>query len=280
MSDNTAQRDFWTDDAGPIWVEQRAVMDAMFAPVLDETLARAQLSAGYSVLDIGCGAGTSTLAVADKIGDAGHVTGIDISRTLLEEAQARSLSRTNVAFLDADAQIHPFVPQSADAIISRFGVMFFEDSSAAFANMASALPANGIFSFSSWGAISENPFFTLPAQIAREILGPVPKSDPDAAGPFAFRDPAYVNAMLKQAGLRAEIETVDIKLVFDGSATALARTMSVIGPAQMAISHHRAGPNKQQVLIDALIGALGVYQKDGSLGIPAQINYVTARKAS
>ncbi len=280
MSDNNEQRGFWTDDAGPIWVDQRATMDAMFAPILHRTLAQAELREGQSVLDIGCGAGTSTLAVANQIGETGHVTGIDISSTLLEAAHARALGRTNVGLLDADAQTHPFVPQSADAIVSRFGVMFFDDSKAAFENMANALRADGIISFSAWSAISDNPFFTLPAQIARQILGPVPKSDPDAPGPFAFRDLEYVDGMLTSAGLSAQINVVEEGLICAEGPRALAHTMCLIGPANMAINHHGADSNKQGILLDALTEALSIYQTEAGLSIPARINYVTARKAS
>lgn len=280
MSDNTEQRDFWNEDAGPIWVDQRETMDAMFDPILHRTLTQAELREGHSVLDIGCGAGTSTLAIADQIGETGHVTGIDISATLLEAAQTRSLGRTNVGLLDADAQTHPFVPQSADAIISRFGVMFFDNSQAAFENMAAALRADGIISFSAWNAIADNPFFTLPAQIARQILGPVPKSDPDAPGPFAFRDPEYLEVMLKSAGLNANIDVVDEALVCSEGPRALAKTMCLIGPAQLAITHHGADQKAQGILLDALTEALSIYETDIGLSIPARINYVTARKAS
>ncbi|WP_298863320.1 class I SAM-dependent methyltransferase [uncultured Sulfitobacter sp.] len=280
MSTNTEQRDFWSDDAGPIWVDQRETMDAILAPVLDRTLGRAALKDGDSVLDIGCGAGTSTFAVADIVGPTGHVSGFDISRTLLEAAQMRVLGRTNVGFLDADVQSHPFVAQSADAIISRFGVMFFSDSRAAFENMALALRSEGTISFSAWGAIPDNPFFTLPAQIARQILGPVPKSDPDAPGPFALRDPAYVKAMLNSADLEADIDVRTELLTCAAGPLALAQTMCLIGPAHGAILHHRADETMRRVLLDALVDAFAQYQTQSGVEIPARINYVTARKAS
>ncbi len=284
MSDKTVQnsdqRDFWTDEAGPIWVDQRAAMDALLAPILDSTLARAELQLGQSVLDIGCGAGTSTLAIAEQIGETGHVTGIDISRTLLDEALTRGLGKSNVAFLDADAQTHPLATGSADRIASRFGVMFFGDSQAAFRNMSNALRDDGTMSFSAWGAIADNPFFTLPAQIARQILGPVPKSDPDAPGPFAFRDPDVINNLLSSAGLSVEINTVHEPLLWAETPRDRARTMCMIGPAHIAINHHEADAAMKETLLDALSDALSIYESETGLTIPAQINYVTARKAT
>lgn len=279
MSGNEGQRDFWTDDAGPIWVDQRAGMDAILACVLENTLARAALQTGQSVLDIGCGAGTSTLAVADAIGETGHVTGIDISTTLLGAAQDRGLGRKNIGFLEGDAQSHPFAVRSADAIVSRFGVMFFDDSVAAFTNMATALRDDGVISFSAWGAIGDNPFFTLPAQVSRQILGPVPKSDPDGPGPFAFRDPKRIEGILRSAGLSPQIEVADEKLQSEQDAQAIAQTMCQIGPAHMALTHYEADDAQKAVLIEALIDALSGYETEGGITIPAQINYVTARKS-
>lgn len=280
MSGNTEQRDFWSDDAGPIWVDQRAAMDALFAPILERTLAHAALRTGHSVLDIGCGAGTSTLAIVEQIGETGHVTGVDISTTLLEAAQRRALGKTNIAFLDADAQFYPFAPHSADAIVSRFGVMFFNNSKAAFENMGTALRREGVISFSSWAAIPDNPFFTLPARIARQVLGSVPKSDPDGPGPFAFRDPDYVNDLITSAGFETHVATLPEALIWTKSSRALAHTMCLIGPAHSALQHYGANAQLRERLLNALTDALAVYKTDAGLSIPALINYVTARKAS
>ena len=279
MTTNSDQRDFWRDEAGAIWVDQRAAMDEVLAVVLDGTLARAQLETGHCVLDIGCGAGTSTLAVADAIGEMGHVTGFDISSTLLGAAQVRTGARTNIAFMEADAQTHPFVPQSADAIISRFGVIFFEDSTAAFRNMATALRPGGAISFSAWGAIADNPFFTLPAQIARQVLGPLPKSDPDAPGPFAFRNPVDVTEILHRAYLNPEIETVQVPLHLPAGAQAMAQIMCAIGPAHLALVHYGADASAQTRLMEVLVDALSMYETGVGITLPAQINFVTARKS-
>lgn len=275
MTGNADQRALWSDSAGPIWVDQREAMDATLAGVLDRTLARANLKSGHRVLDIGCGAGTSTLAVAQIVGKTGYVTGIDISKPLLKAAQDRALA--NTAFLDADAQSHQFAPESADVILSRFGVMFFEDSVAAFSNMAGALRQDGLISFSAWGAIAENPYFTLPAQIARQVLGPIPKSDPDGPGPFAFRNPENVARILQAAGLEPEIEVNNEPLVTPHSAEDLAQTMCHIGPANLALRHYEANAADHTRLMQALTQALKTYETDDGVSIPAQINYVSAR---
>lgn len=277
MSGNTEQRTFWTDDAGPIWIDQRAVMDAALAGVLEGTLARANLCAGQHVLDIGCGAGTSTLAAARRIGAQGHITGLDISATLLAAARIDSKDHTTVSYLEADAQTYTFDRQSVDTIISRFGVMFFEDSVAAFRNMATALQPDGCLVFSAWGDIAQNPFFTLPAQIARQVLGPIPRSDPDAPGPFAFRNPAHIEDVLSASGYTPNIETVTEQLQINDTAEVMAHTMCQIGPAHMALMHHKADAAAQGRLMEVLVDALAMYETPDGISIPAQINYVTAR---
>ncbi|MEP3677161.1 methyltransferase domain-containing protein [Sulfitobacter sp.] len=280
MSGNDDQRRFWSDTVGQIWIDQSAATDALFAPILNGLIERAELAAGHSVLDIGCGAGASTFAVADMIGATGHVTGIDISDVLLGAAQERAAGYTNVGLLMADAQDNHFVPDSADVIISRFGVMFFSDTAAAFANIASALRKDGRIYFATWGAVGQNPFFTLPAQVARAQLGEMPKPDPDGPGPFALRDPEFIKTILDQAGLEGEVETVDITLPFDGDAISLAENMCFIGPAQTALAHFEADDTTRGQLKAALAEALSQYATADGLGIPAQINYITARKPS
>jgi SAM-dependent methyltransferase len=280
MSEPRDQRSFWTDDVGHIWVAQRAAMDAILAPVLAGALTRAGLRAGEDVLDIGCGAGTSTLTAAQSVGDQGHVTGFDISVTLLNAARARAEGHANIIFVEADAETHPFPPLSADVIISRFGVMFFQDNVTAFRNMAAALRPQGRISFAAWGAIEENPFFTLPARTARELFGPTPRSDPDAPGPFALRDPRYVEQILQAAGLDARVEVATENLYWHDGAEALAVTLCEIGPAQSALNHHGVDAAGRAALVDALVADLKPYCTDAGITIPAQINYATARKAT
>lgn len=280
MSGNEDQRVFWSDTVGQIWIEQRAATDALFAPVLDGILDRAQLEPGHSVLDIGCGSGASTFAVADIVGETGHVTGIDISAPLLKTAQAGAMGYTNIGLLEADAEDHFFVQNSADAIISRFGVMFFTDTAAAFRNIATSLRSEGRMCFATWGGIGENPFFTLPAQIARDHLGKTPRADPDGPGPFALRDAERVKTILGAAGLEGEVESVQMTLPFRGAAETLAENMCFIGPANNALTHFNADATARASLKDALTVALEQYAKGDGLRIPAEINYITARKPS
>src|SRR5687768_9007215 len=134
----------WNDASGQVWVEMQGVLDQMLAPFEVMLVERGFPGAGGHVLDIGCGAGATTLAMARRLGPAGRCLGVDISAPLVTAARARTVAEglTSAAFVQADAQTHAFEPDSFDAMISRFGVMFFDDPVAAFANIRRAARRN------------------------------------------------------------------------------------------------------------------------------------------
>ena len=279
--DNRDQKDFWTDIAGPKWVEHQRAMDALMQPVLDGVIARAGLSSGARVLDIGCGTGASLLAAGKAVGSEGHVLGADISARLLDLAEKRTAEHPQIAVMEADAATHPFEPAAFDHLISRFGVMFFENSEAAFQNMARALTPAATLSFASWGEIPANPFFTRAAQAARDVLGPMPKSDPDQPGPFAFRDPGRISAILGTAGFSdISVDVQDIHLTPAGSLSDLATQMMAIGPAETALKHFEADEVQHAAVHASLMNVFAEFQTDAGLAIPSRINFATARMPS
>ena len=278
--DNSEQQDFWTNIAGPKWVENQEAMDALMQPVLDGVLDRAGLQPGDTVLDIGCGTGASTLAAADIVGSEGQVLGADISTLLLDVARTRAAGRDTIRFVDADAATYAFEPASFDHLISRFGVMFFADSVAAFANMAQALKPGAQVSFASWGQIPNNPFFVDAAQAAREALGPIPRADPDEPGPFAFRDPERVLAILSDAGLQSPaVDVVDLHLTPPGTVQDFADRAIAIGPVEATLRHYDATPEQAKTVREAVVAQFAKYETAEGMRIPAEINFFTARAA-
>ena len=277
MSVNHEQEEFWSSDAGDTWIAQQAAMDGLLAPVLDLVLDAAQLKSGDQVLDVGCGAGTSTALAAQAVGADGSATGVDISQPLLDQARSEYPAET-VRWLHADAQTHSFVGRSFDAMISRFGVMFFENTTAAFTNIRNALKPNGKITMAAWAAPADNPWFMTPAQVARATLGAMPKTDRTLPGPFAFEDPARVIAMLQAAGLsEVTCTTHEIALSGVGQARDLADLCCAIGPADSAIRYFNADADQQRILRDAIATAFADYETPGRVRVPASIHLYQAR---
>ena len=204
---NATQIEFWNGETGHNWVTHDALMEAMLQPLGEAVMDTLAPRPGEHVLDIGCGCGHTSLNLADRIGASGSVTGIDISTPMLEVATQLAAnynaSHIPIQFVEADAQTHIFEAERYDAVFSRFGVMFFEDPVAAFANIRSALCASGRLAFCCWQPRAVNPFMTVPAMAALELLPAPPEVPPRTPGPFAFEEATYIREVLTSAGFES-----------------------------------------------------------------------------
>ena len=135
----------WAGETSRRWAAQAGRLEAMLAPVDDILLRAAAIADGERVLDVGCGRGVTTRSVAAITGPGGTVTGLDISPTLVAEADRfpPSPSSAPIDWIAADAAAYPFPPDAFDAVVSRFGIMFFDDPVAAFANLRSGVRSDG-----------------------------------------------------------------------------------------------------------------------------------------
>jgi SAM-dependent methyltransferase len=276
---NRDQADYWTSPAGQKWIDHEAALDATLAPVLKLVLDRAALLPGQRVLDLGCGTGASTIRAAGIVGAAGHATGIDISHVMLDRAHIRAASAkaTNVAFTLADAQTHPFAPAQYDIMISRFGMMFFNDPAAAFANIARAIRPGGRMVFAAWAAMPKNPWFTIPKDIAIARLGPPAPADPLAPGPFAFEDIARVSALMVRAGLRdVQADEVGIHLTPTGTASDAAAISSSVGPAVRILKERGGTPDDARAIEGVVAASFAAFDGPQGMRIPATINLFAA----
>jgi ubiquinone/menaquinone biosynthesis C-methylase UbiE len=280
---NADQAAYWNGPGGRHWTDRQEMQDAVLAPVSAVLLDRAAIGRGEAVLDIGCGCGATTLAVAERVGPSGRAVGLDISTTMLARARERTLPGASVAFVEADATVYPFEPGHADLLLSRFGVMFFADPALSFANLRKALRSDGRLAFACWRAPKLNPWLMLPLQAAYRHAPRLPELGPEDPGPFSFASEARVNRILSEAGFSAiAMEPVDLLLdiaVGRGLDAAVQGALE-IGPASRALEDQP--PDVRSAAIDSIRAALASHLRDESVPLGAAIWIVTAtnRRAS
>lgn len=199
-SANPEQREYWNGPDSREWVDQADRYDAMLAPYGEVVLDAAALTSGERVLDVGCGNGATTLGAAARVRD-GEATGFDISAPMLEVARSRASERGvgNARFTLGDAQTDA-LGGPYDVAISRFGIMFFADPVAAFANVRSALVPGGRAALLCWRPMIENEWVIVPTAAALEHVPPPEPPPADAPGPFRFAEKGSLAAALTAAG--------------------------------------------------------------------------------
>lgn len=214
---NAEQAAFWGSEEARHWIEHQDAYDRMLAPFVAPVLDAAAIAPDARVLDVGCGTGATTCAAVEL---AQRALGVDISEPMVEAARRRAALAgiSNVEFLAADAQVHHFGPGELDVLVSRFGVMFFDDPVAAFTNLGRAVGDGGRAAFVCWQALPRNEWLFVPLAAALAHLPPPPPPEAGAPGPFAFGDADYVRAVLQAAGWGGiEIEAISEPLLVGGA---------------------------------------------------------------
>jgi SAM-dependent methyltransferase len=274
---NAAEVAYWNGPGGERWVSHQRLQDALLAEVAGLLLERAAARAGETVLDIGCGAGTTSLALARQVAPAGRVLGVDVSAPLLERARQQVSAGLPVEFVLADATVYPFAPRAADLLFSRFGVMFFADPAQSFANMRGGLRAGARAVFACWRPPRDNPWLMLPLQAAYRHVPRLPEAGPEDPGLFSFASEPRVRGILERAGFGAiALEPVDLSFdLAEGHGLDRAVELSVgIGPASRALDGQ---PAALRVAAAASIrAALAPYQRDSRVPLPGAIWIVRA----
>jgi len=194
------QSEYWNNEGGARWTKFAHRTSALFVPLTEALLRAASPKTGERVLDVGCGTARTTIELAKSV-RPGRVTGLDISRVILDAAR-ENVARSGVDNVDlilSDASTHAF-GEPFDLVFSQFGVMFFEDPVAAFGNLRRALTPGGRVVFACWRTLEENPWFSVPFAEAKRFAPPPPPAPPDAPGPLAFADSKRVERILADAG--------------------------------------------------------------------------------
>jgi len=235
VSPNAAQIEFWNSAASRAWADQYERMDRAVADLTKALLDMATPQLGDHVLDIGCGSGTTVLKPAARVGPGGHVLGADISNQSVARAHQRiaDAGSRHAEVIVADVSCHAFAPNTFDLVFSRFGVMFFSDPQAAFANVRRAMKPGGRLALAVFRAASEGLWPHGPLDAVRHLLPPIPTPGPEEPGPFSWADPARVHRILQSAGFReVSLTPVDpvIQLASTGEAAEAADFVMVLGP--------------------------------------------------
>jgi SAM-dependent methyltransferase len=277
---NATQRDYWNTIAGPRWVGLEGFVERRVRAVNDLLLARSRVSSGERVLEVGCGTGAFTVPLAEAVGERGEVLGADISSAMLTAARKRlaEAGLRNVSLIEADAQTHRFEPGRFNLITSRFGVMFFADPAAAFANLLPASRPEGRLCFACWGPLEANRHWLIPYEVALRHLGPPAPKPPRAPGPMAFADPDYVRSFLGAAGFAAiEIhrETPD---VFASTAQEEAEHACIMGPSGRLIDEKKPDDARRQTIRREIEEAFAAALRNGNTRLPSTVLLVTAQR--
>jgi SAM-dependent methyltransferase len=199
---NIEQAEFWSQLA-PTWLELEDQVEKVGGLPGQLAMDRLNLLPGQRVIDLGCGAGRTTLELASRVSRDGQVVGVDIAAEMLARGRERAarLGTGNIEFLHADVQAHDLGEGRFDAAYSRFGVMFFTDPAAAFANVRRALRPGGVLSFVCWQSVFDNEWMLIPGAAVATVTGSLPPMpDPEEPGPMSLADPDRIRAVLDAAG--------------------------------------------------------------------------------
>ena len=239
---NAEQIRVWNEVNPARWIAMRRPFDRALGPFGRAAMEALAPRPGELALDVGCGFGETTVELARACGAA---IGVDVSEPML--AIARAEAPPGVSYLCADAQTHAF-EQRFDLVFSRFGIMFFEDRAAAFANLRRAMSPGARFASVVWGAASENEWVQLPLRVVRRHM-PVP--DPSTGpGPFSLSDPAAFSRLLSASGF-VDVSVRPLDLPFEGDATFLMQA----GPVAAALREAGAAGEALRPILEAELRA-------------------------
>ena len=230
------QAALWNGRAGHAWVDAQELLDAILRPFEDRLVDEVRAGSVQRVLDVGCGTGATTLAVARLLAGArGSCVGVDISQPMVAAARERAQQEgVPASFICADAQRHAFEPASFDMVISRFGVMFFDSPVQAFENLRQAARSGGVLRALAWRSPAENPFMTTAERAAAPLLPNLPARKPGAPGQFSLADRDRVVSILEESGWAGiDIRPIDVECTLPENA--LHGYLTRLGPVGLVL---------------------------------------------
>ena len=275
---NVEQAEYWNGGEAAHWLAYEDRYEAMLASFTARLLRAASLSRSDRVLDIGCGCGATTRAAGHVVSD-GEVLGVDLSRQPPRRAGQRTRQEgpANVCFEHADVQIHAFGGPRFDIAISRFGVMFFADPVAAFANVARALRPGGRLAVLCWADALDNQWMTVPGAAAAQYVALPALDDPASPGPFSLADPHRLPLFCRLARLvEVEAETVTEPLLVGSGITDALEFFKATGMGQTLLKG--ADPATIARITDGVAAALEPHLTPDGVQLGSKAWLATARR--
>ncbi len=227
--------EYWNGEAGRAWAEGAPMMDRILRPFAETLLEAASIPSEGTIIDVGCGCGATTLLVTERHPGV-NALGVDVSRPMLAVARERSNARARLRFVELDASTGRPDPADAERIVSRFGLMFFPDPTAAFANMRGWLRPGGTLTGLVWNRLADNPWLDDLVGIVSRHTAQVWEPG-DGPGPFSLSDPRATRTMLEAAGWTAvEQRDLDLPMRIDGTEADVLRFCLHRGPVATALA--------------------------------------------
>ena len=276
---NDEQFEFWNEGIGKKWVEEDDSMNERLSILTKELFLRSNINRNDKILDIGCGGGQTSFEASEKVSENGYVVGADISKILLDLAKSKYANTKNLEFKYCDVQNYEFRKNSFNKVISRFGVMFFENPIEAFKNIYNSIQEGGSLNFVCWTNVMENEFFTDPTNI---IIKHINKEFPEitrAPGPLAFSEADYVKEILVSSQFKnVKVEKVYSSISTNDSAEKDGALLLKLGLGGRLLADANLSKKELSIIRDEMVEISQKRQKNGKITYKACLNYVSATK--
>lgn len=275
---NADQIAYWNGPSGQRWTDRQAVQDILLAPISEILIGAARPEPGNRVIDVGCGCGATSIALAEGVAPDGAVLAVDISAPMLARARERAPKSLPLDFVLADATVYPFDPEKFDLLVSRFGVMFFAEPAVSFANLRKALRRDGRVAFACWRDPKQNPWMMTPLQAVYKHVPKLPQVGPEDPGPFSFASEERVHRILGEAGYTAitmQPHDLSLDVAIGRGLEAAVQSALEIGPASRALQDQPE--HVREAARGSIREALAQFVQGERVMLPAAIWIVTAK---
>ena len=276
---NDEQYEYWNKGIGQKWVKEDNSLNERFAILTKEFFSRANINKNEKVLDIGCGGGITSFEASKLVGKDGYVLGADISEILLDLAKKNYSNIENLEFKYCDVQNYKFKKNIFSKVISRFGVMFFENPIVAFKNIYNSIQDGGSLHFVCWTNVLENEFFTAAANIIIKHLNKEFPQVTRAPGPFAFSEKKYIKQILNASGFKnIKVDKIYTSISTYDDSKKDGELLFNIGLAGRLLAEENLSEEELSKIKNKIIEMTQKRQIDGKINYKACLNFVSATK--